>query len=155
MAQSLADTEATLEPGMVLVAESGAGLLTQTMFDGRHRLLADEPKEAGGTDAGPGPYELLLMALGACTSMTIRLYARRKNWPLERIEVRLSHGKIYAKDCADCETKEGKIDRIERRIQLVGGLDAAQRQRLMEIAEMCPVHRTLTSEIKIVTRAGV
>ena len=143
-----------LEAGFVLVEESGRGVLEQDIFDGRHRLIADEPVAAGGGDAGPGPYEYLLMALGTCTSMTLRLYAKRKGWPLERIAVRLRHDRIHAKDCADCETKEGKVDRIERRIELVGPLSEAERRRLMEIADMCPVHRTLTSEIKIVTESG-
>jgi putative redox protein len=139
-------------PGTVLVVESGEGRFKQYLLDGRHRLIADEPVPAGGEDAGPNPYELLLMSLGACTAMTVRLYARRKQWPLERVAVRLSHARIHAEDCAECETKSGFIDRIEREIELSGPLDAAQRTRLMEIAEMCPVHRTLTSEINIRSR---
>lgn len=138
-----------VEPGWIKVVESGEGKFTEHLLDGRHRLLADEPVAAGGRDHGPGPYELLLMALGACTTMTLRLYADRKRWPLERVSVRLRHAKIHAEDCADCETKQGMLDRIECEIQLEGPLDPAQRQRLMEIADMCPVHRTLTSEIKI------
>ncbi|HZB90825.1 MAG TPA: OsmC family protein [Stellaceae bacterium] len=139
-------------PGTVLVVESGEGLLKQILFDGRHRLVADEPLAAGGSDAGPNPYELLLMSLGACTAMTLRLYARRKQWPLERVAVRLTHARIHAEDCAECETRSGFVDRIEREIELAGPLDAAQRARLMAIAEMCPVHRTLTSEISIQSR---
>lgn len=141
-----------VEPGWIKVVESGEGKFTEHLLDGRHRLLADEPVAAGGRDHGPGPYELLLMALGACTTMTLRLYADRKRWPLERVSVRLRHAKIHAEDCADCETKQGMLDRIECEIQLEGPLDRAQRQRLMEIADMCPVHRTLTSEIKIDSR---
>lgn len=141
-----------IEPGWIKVVESGEGKFTEHLLDGRHRLVADEPVAAGGNDRGPGPYELLLMALGACTSMTLRLYADRKRWPLERVSVRLHHAKIHAEDCADCETKQGMLDRIERVIELEGALDPAQRQRLLEIADMCPVHRTLTSEIKIETR---
>ncbi len=141
-----------VEPGWVTVMESGEGKFTEYLLDGRHRLVADEPVAAGGQDLGPGPYELLLMALGACTTMTLRLYADRKRWPLDRVSVRLHHAKIYAKDCADCETKEGRLDRIERVIELEGSLDPAQRKRLLEIADMCPVHRTLTSEIKIETK---
>ncbi len=149
-----ATNEAALatEPGWVKVVESGEGKFTEHLLDGRHRLLADEPATAGGNDRGPGPYELLLMALGACTAMTLRLYADRKRWPLARVSVQLRHARIHAEDCADCETKQGMLDRIERVIALDGALDAAQRQRLLEIADMCPVHRTLTSEIKIETR---
>ena len=114
-----------------------------------HTLVADEPAEAGGADAGPTPYELLLAALGSCTSMTMLLYARRKGWSLEGVEVRLTHDRVHAADCADCETTEGRIDTITREIILRGPLDLEQRARLLEIARKCPVHRTLTSEIKI------
>jgi putative redox protein len=142
----------SLGPGMVLVTDSGDGVLGQVLLDGRHAMSADEPRSAGGNDAGPSPYELLLMALGSCTSMTLRLYADRKRWPLERVIVRLKHSKIHAQDCADCETREGMLDNIEREIELLGALDAEQRQRLMEIADRCPVHRTLKSEIVIRSR---
>jgi putative redox protein len=152
MSESPVANEPPVAPGSVLVVESGDGRLTQYLLDGRHRLIADEPSSAGGDDAGPNPYELLLMSLGACTSMTLRLYARRKQWPLERVVVRLRHGRIHADDCATCETKIGLVDRIEREIELQGSLDQTQRARLMAIADMCPVHRTLRSEIDIVTR---
>ncbi len=145
------DAAPLVEPGWVTVVESGAGKFTQRLLDGRHQLLADEPAAVGGDDRGPGPYELLLMALGACTGMTLRLYADRKRWPLQRVTVRLRHAKIHAEDSADCETRQGMLDRIERMISLEGALDGAQRQRLSEIADMCPVHRTLSSEIKIET----
>jgi putative redox protein len=118
---------------------------------GPHRFLADEPVALGGLGSGPGPYDLLLAGLGACTSMTLRMYADRKSLPLTHVAVRLRHGKIHATDCAECETKEGMLDRIERSITLEGELDAAARARLLEIADKCPVHRTLTSEIDIRT----
>ncbi len=120
---------------------------------GPHRLKGDEPVAFGGTDTGPSPYDFLLAALGTCTSMTISLYARRKGWPLEKVMVSLHHSKIHAVDCAECETKVGKIDRIEREIQLTGALTSEQRSKLMEMADRCPVHQTLTSEINIRTRA--
>lgn len=141
-----------VEPGTVVVAESGHGLLRQILLDGRHVLAADEPPNFGGGDAGPNPYELLLMSLGACTAMTLRLYANRKQWPLERVIVRLKHGRIHAEDCAECETKTGLIDRIEREIELIGPLTVDQRAGLAGIADKCPVHRSLTSEINIRTR---
>src|SRR5262249_61158145 len=118
---------------------------------GRHLFLADEPVAAGGLDSGPGPYDFLLAALGACTSMTLRLYADRKQLPLARTRVRLRHSRIYAADCAECETKDGMLDRIERVISFEGELDDEARKLLLEIADKCPVHRTLTSEIDIRT----
>src|SRR5207244_6449791 len=135
----------------VVVRETRQGRSQQEIAVGRHRFLADEPVAAGGLDSGPGPYDLVLAGLGACTAMTLRLYAERKALPLERVTVALSHAKIHAADCEDCETKEGMIDRIERAITLRGALDAEQRRRLLEIADKCPVHRTLTSEIDIRT----
>jgi len=135
----------------VLVQETGRGL-QQEVTTGRHRLIADEPVEAGGLDTGPGPYDFLLTALGACTSMTLRIYAQHKRLPLDRVTVWLTHDRIHAADCESCETKEGKVDRIERVITLTGALDDAQRARLLEIADKCPVHRTLTSEVDIRTR---
>ena len=123
--------------------------LRQQIDAGPHTFFADEPADAGGDDSGPDPYELLLAALGACTSMTLLLYARRKQWPLEAAEVRLSHGRDYARDCADCDEKPVQIDLIERRITLRGPLDEAQRAGLLEIARKCPVHRTLTGTIRV------
>jgi uncharacterized OsmC-like protein/alpha-beta hydrolase superfamily lysophospholipase len=139
------------EEGAVIVSETGGGRFQQSIRVGSHELLADEPRNVGGLDSGPGPYDLLLAGLGACTSMTLRLYAERKSLPLERVTVRLSHDKIHAADCADCETREGRIDRIDRAITLEGALDAEQRAKLLEIADKCPVHRTLKSEISIRT----
>ncbi len=124
------------------------------MTVGPHKMLADEPVAAGGEDTGPGPYDFLLAGLGACTSMTMRLYADRKTLPMERVTVTLKHGKIHASDCEECETREGMLDQIERVIKIEGALDTDQRKRLMEIADKCPVHRTLTSEIRIVTKAA-
>jgi putative redox protein len=148
-----AGEEAAADQGEVVVRENGAGPFAQDVFAGPHRLSADEPPSVGGRDTGPTPYGLLLAALGACTSMTMRMYARRKELPLERVTVRLRHEKIHARDCEECETREGKIDRIEREIAIEGPeLDPAQRARLLEIADRCPVHRTLHSEVRIETR---
>ena len=126
----------------------------QTIDVGKHHLIADEPATAGGTDAGPDPYDYLLTSLGSCTSMTIGLYARRKQMPLENITVSLSHSHIYAKDCEECETKEGMLDRIDVEVELTGALSHEQHAKLMEIAGKCPIHRTLTSEIDIRLRAA-
>jgi len=128
------------------------GTFAQQIAAGRHRLKSDEPEGAGGTDTGPSPYDLLLAALGSCTSMTVGMYARKKNWPLERVTVWLRHSKIYAADCSECETREGKLDRIERDLRFEGPLSAEQHSRLLEIADKYPVHRTLTSEISIQTK---
>jgi len=136
------------------VVVRGSGALAQEIEIGRHRLRSDEPVAAGGTDTGPTPYQLLLAALGACISMTVSLYAKRKGWPLEAVEVSLRHDKIHASDCADCETREGRIDRVIEDVRLVGALDGEQRARLLEIAGRCPVSRTLQSEIHIVDESG-
>lgn len=136
----------------VVVAEAGEGHFRQHVIAGRHRLLADEPLAVGGDDTGASPYELLLAALGACTAMTVRMYARHKKIPLEHVSVALAHEKIHAAACEECETKDGKIDKIERVVTLEGDLDAETRQRLLEIANKCPVHRTLHSEVWVPTR---
>jgi len=141
-------------PRKVVVRETRNGKFQQTIAVGPHRMLADEPVAAGGEDTGPGPYDLVLAGLGACTSMTMRLYADRKSLPLERVTVTLKHSKIHAEDCAECETRVGMLDQIERVIAIEGALDAEARRKLMEIADKCPVHRTLTSEIRIVTQAA-
>ena len=150
-------TEPTAEgskapPPREVVVEGSARGFAQRIAVGGHELAADEPVEVGGTDTGPGPYDLLLAALGACTSMTVAAYARRKQWPLETVRVRLRHSRVHATDCENCETKVGWLDRIERDIELVGSLDEAQRARLVDIASKCPIHRTLTSEIDIRTK---
>jgi len=140
-----------LEPGLVIVSGGPSGLAHEVRA-GRHALPADEPLSVGGTDTGPSPYDYLLAALGTCTAMTLRLYADRKGWPLAGIDVRLRHQRIHADDCADCESTSGRIDEIEREITLQGDLDSEQRQRLLEIADRCPVHRTLQGEIKVRTK---
>ena len=126
--------------------------ISQEIVSGTHRLIADEPVSAGGEDLGLSPYEFLLAALGSCTSMTVGMYARRKDWPLRQITVRLRHSRAYAKDCAECPENDMLLDRIERDIRLDGDLSGEQRMRLIEIANRCPVHRTLTSRIDIQTR---
>jgi len=141
-------------PRTVVVRETGNGRFQQEISIGPHHMLADEPVAVGGGDTGPGPYDYVLAGLGACTSITMRLYAERKAMPLERVTVTLNHSKIHAEDCAECETKAGMLDHIERVIAMEGALDVEQRQKLMEISEKCPVHRTLTSEVHIVTRAA-
>jgi putative redox protein len=144
------ETDAASAEGTVTVTETGAGAYTQQITAGRHVLVADEPRPIGD-DAGPTPYDLLLAALGACTSMTVRMYADRKGWPLERVQVTLRHNRIHAEDCAECETTKGWIHRIDRDIELAGELDDTQRERLLQIAERCPIHQTLTSEVNIAT----
>ena len=139
-------------PGTVVVAETGEGKFTNDIAIGdRHLLRADEPESFGGGDSGPSPYELLMSALGACKTMTMRMYADRKGYALDRAKVTLSHSKIHAADCEDCETKEGKIDQIEVSIDVSGDMDDETRQSVMAIAERCPVHRTLQSEVRIAT----
>ena len=142
----------TAAPGTVVVTESGDGKFAQWVsVGGRHVLLADEPEDVGGNDLGGSPYELLLAGLGACTSMTLRMYAERKGLHLDKVTVTLKHEKSHAADCTDCESKNGKIDHIERHIVLEGDLTDEQRKRLLEIADKCPVHKTLHSEVLITT----
>ncbi|MDO5745030.1 MAG: bifunctional alpha/beta hydrolase/OsmC family protein [Micrococcaceae bacterium] len=141
-------TSVAREPGIVTVEESGNGTFQQLITSGHHTMVADEPAPIG-TDTGLSPYELLLAGLGACTSMTLRMYAQRKKLDLQKVSVRLAHSRIHADDCANCETTSGKIDHIERSITLTGNLTAEQRSRMLEIADRCPVHRTLESEISI------
>lgn len=143
------------EAGEVVVRETGKGKFQQHInVGGRHYLIADEPEAYGGLDTGPSPYDLLLAGLGACTTMTLRMYAERKGLALAQVMVRLNHEKIHAEDCHECETKNGKVDVIEREVVMMGDLDDATRARLLEIADKCPVHKTLHSEIKIVTHEG-
>jgi putative redox protein len=139
---------ADLDPGEVQVCTS-EGKFSQTVVVGKHVFRSDEPKKVGGDDAGPGPYDLLLAGLGACTSMTIKMYADRKKWPVEQISVRLRHDRVAAEDCDECEGTKGRLDRIRRFIRIEGRLDDAQLARLMEIADRCPVHRTLRNHPEI------
>src|SRR5213595_1237299 len=146
-------TEATTQPSKTkparVIVRGNAREFLQDVTAGKHHLRGDEPLDAGGNDAAPTPYDYLLIALGVCTSMTVGLYARRKNWPLENIVVSLWHSRIHAKDCEECETKEGMLDRIDTEIELTGSLTPEQHAKLTEIAAKCPVHRTLKSEISI------
>jgi uncharacterized OsmC-like protein len=137
-----------------IVIRGDARSFKQEIIAGNHRLVADEPVSAGGGDAGPDPYDYLLASLGVCTSMTVGFYARRNKFPLDNITVSLWHSRIHAKDCEDCETKEGMVDRIDVEVELTGSLTAEQHAKLMEIAAKCPVHRTLTSEINIRLRSA-
>jgi putative redox protein len=141
------------EPRTVVVEGPAAKFRTEVTVNG-HRLTVDEPVPVGGTDAGPSPYEMLLAALGSCTAMTLRLYADRRKWPLERAVVKLRHHKVHAQDCVDCETKPAKMDVIDRVLELKGPLDEQQRAKLLEIAERCPVHQTLRSELRVNTTLG-
>jgi uncharacterized OsmC-like protein len=145
--------ETGMKPADVVVRGNASGFL-QEIVSGAHQLRADEPVAVGGGNAAPGPYDYVLVGLGACTSMTVGLYARSKKWPLENISVSLRHSRIHAKDCAECETKEGMLDRIDVEIGLSGALTPEQRAKLMEIAAKCPVHRTLKSEINIRLRTA-
>lgn len=134
----------------IVVRETG-GRYTQRIEAGKHTLLADEPEPIGG-DAGPDPYDLLLGAIGACTTMTVRMYAEHKGWPLESVSVRLTYNRLHAKDCDDCEDKSGRVHRIESIVTFDGALSDEQRDRLLEIAERCPVHRTLVEQKQMITR---
>lgn len=135
----------------IVVTETGPGKFTQEVTIGSHVLIADEPTENGGNDLGPSPYDFLIAALGTCTAMTVRTYADFKKIPLKKIIVRLTHAKVYAQDCADCENSNAKIDHIDRKIELQGDLSDEQRMKLLAIANKCPVHRTLTSQTTIST----
>lgn len=146
------DDAPPLATGEVMVRESGFGRYTNDVHAGNHRLVADEPHKAGGDDTGPSPYDYLLAGLGACTSMTLRMYAEHKQLPLERVTVTLNHSRLHAEDCEDCEHKRGQIDRIDRHIHIEGDdITDAQRKRMCEIADRCPVHRTLRGQLEIHT----
>ena len=136
----------------VTVRESGVGVFTQEITVGEHTLVGDEPASVGGDNLGPNPYDFLLAALGSCTSLTLRMYARPKKLPLERVTVKLKHGRVHAKDCEDCDSDRGFVDVIEREIRIEGEeLTDGQKSRMLEIADRCPVHRTLHSEVKVRT----
>jgi putative redox protein len=151
IAPSRVEKETAPQDNRIAARTGPGGFLTEIQVN-RHSLIADEPTAVGGTDQGPTPFDLLVAALGACTSMTLRMYADRKRWPLEAATVRLKHAKIHASDCESCELQEGMLDRIEREIQIDGPLDEEQKRRLLHIADRCPVHKTLTSEVQIQTR---
>jgi putative redox protein len=144
----------TGEQTVHVIVHGGAKSFQQEVVVGKHKFVADEPVSAGGGDAGPDPYDYLLTALGVCTSMTIGFYARRNNLPLENVTVSLSHSRIYAADCEECETKQGMLDRIDVEVELTGSLTPEQHAKLMQVAAKCPVHRTLTSEINIRLRSA-
>ncbi|MCY1030228.1 OsmC family protein [Corallococcus sp. BB11-1] len=146
------EREAPLAEGQVEVREAAEGGLAQDIRVGSHRLRADEPLTLGGRDSGPTPYGLLAAALGACTAMTVRMYAERHGWPLTRVRVRLAHDTVHAKDCAECESRVGRVDRLERFVRLEGPLTDEQRARLLHVADLCPVHRTLESKVDVRTR---
>jgi putative redox protein len=147
-----ASTTARPAHGTVIACERGAGRFALDVTAGPHRLAADEPKAGGGDDIGPTPYELLGAALAACTAMTLRLYAERKGWPLGRVSVAVRHSKVHAQDCADCETGNARVDRFERVIEVAGEVLEERRAKLLEIADKCPVHRTLEGPVEVVTR---
>ena len=132
-----------------VTAQIGATGYRTTITAARHQIIADEPLEDGGTDQGATPYDLLVSALGACTAMTLRMYADRKGWPLEEVVVKLRHGRSYGEDDRHCDTAPARLDQIEREVELHGELTDEQRQRLLEIADRCPVHRTLDAGVRI------
>lgn len=136
----------------VLVSETGVGKFQNDVLSGPHRLMADEPISVGGLDSGPGPYDFLSAALGACTSMTLRMYADRKGWDLGKVSVKVDHDKVHADDCAECESREGRVDRFEREISIEGDIAPEWADKLEEIAGKCPVHRTLEKSSVVVTK---
>ncbi len=147
------------EDSVVDLRHAGEGAMTRTaagtfftdVVVRQHALVADEPVSVGGEDLGPTPYEYLLSGLGACTSMTLQMYAGRKEWPLEEARVRLKHRRTHGQDCADCDADDTRVDLIEREVELIGPLDESQRERLMQIADRCPVHKTLHAGVRIRT----
>jgi putative redox protein len=143
-------SEAEGSDGWVTARTGDSGYYTEVRA-GSHSLVADEPQDRGGTDLGPSPYEYLAAALGTCTGMTLRMYADRKEWPLEGVTVRIKHSKVHAEDCENCETESGKIDELIREVRVEGDLTTEQKERLLEIADKCPVHRTLKGEIRVRT----
>lgn len=142
----------TVEPGVVKVTESGNGKFTEDILAGHHRMNADEPVSVGGNDVGPSPYDFLAAALGACTAMTLRMYADRKGLELGKVSVAVSHAKVHAQDCAECEGRDGRIDRFERVISVAGTVPEEVADKIVEIAGKCPVHRTLETQAVVVTK---
>ena len=147
------DTQTQEDPPHIVV-RGGAANFRQEVTAGRHHFVADEPANIGGADTAPDPYDYLLASLGVCTSMTVGFYARRNKWPLENITVSLWHSRIHGRDCEECQTRDGMLDRVDVEVELTGSLTAEQHAKLMEIAAKCPVHKTLTSEINIRLRSA-
>ena len=134
-----------------VTSETPGGSFKTSLVMGEHKALADEPTSVGGSGLGPTPYDYLLAALGACTTMTVQMYAQRKGWKLDNVKVSLAHRKEHKTDCETCDEKPVKVDVIEKQIEFIGDLDAEQIERLKEISSRCPVHRTLLNEIQIET----
>jgi putative redox protein len=147
----LEEKESLTEPERQVVVRTGDDGFTTEIRAGKHSFLADEPESVGGKDLGPTPYDLLAASLGTCTSMTLRMYADRKKWPLQQVIVHLEHKKVHESDCENEDDPKARIDQLSRELELIGPLTAEQKERLVEISEKCPVHKTLTGDIRVVT----